>query len=505
MATRIVVPALGVALTGHLLRKLLARWMSDRYGLVSYSSRLIAAARAVESLRPDAFVVDPLACILAGPQAMAKYKDEQSDASADTSKSSSSQQQQTSSQSVVEHDSEDHVAQQQGQEVHIMLQQDNSRVSGPSQEVQVSSNACPSQPPDPLPSRSQPSQQLTQNQQHPEQRPVPRLIMRTVFFDDAILAAVGSPSERSSEAMGAVLEKCKQQGLPFCRQVVLLGSGMDSRPWRLDLPPGIAWFEVDRHDVLKAKQQALRKSGVSFHTVNNSGTSTTSHSKSTRNSHEDRSSRSKASGSQTYLKAASWSCAAVDLQVPGWSKQLVKVGLDPQQPTAWVAEGLMYYLEPEGVAGMLQEVASVSAPGSILALNFMLESGLKSLREALAAKAAASQAKAAEDAKRKPSAIAEVDGQASKQDGAASKQDIGSGGRAGNSSNGGRTSGLLSQFKWGCPDDSKQFFSQQGWNVMVCLPWTSAAQSYGWQPQQAAAVMGRPPSHEVQFAICLRL
>eukprot|EP00878_Enallax_costatus_P027866 GHUV01030047.1.p1 GENE.GHUV01030047.1~~GHUV01030047.1.p1 ORF type:complete len:134 (-),score=44.69 GHUV01030047.1:397-798(-) len=86
----------------------------------------------------------------------------------------------------------------------------------------------------------------------------------------------------------------------------------------------------------------------------------------------------------------------------------------------------------------------------------MLESGLKSLREALAAKAAASQAKAAEDAKRKPSAIAEVDGQASKQDGAASKQDIGSGGRAGNSSNGGRTSGLLSQFKWGCPDDSKQ-------------------------------------------------
>jgi hypothetical protein len=28
----------------------------------------------VESLRPDAFVVDPLAYILAGPKAMAKYK-----------------------------------------------------------------------------------------------------------------------------------------------------------------------------------------------------------------------------------------------------------------------------------------------------------------------------------------------------------------------------------------------------------------------------------------------
>jgi hypothetical protein len=33
-----------------------------------------AAARAAESLRADAFVVDPLAYILAGPKAMAKYK-----------------------------------------------------------------------------------------------------------------------------------------------------------------------------------------------------------------------------------------------------------------------------------------------------------------------------------------------------------------------------------------------------------------------------------------------
>lgn len=36
--------------------------------------RMLAAARAVESMRPDAFVVDPLAYILAGPKAMAKYK-----------------------------------------------------------------------------------------------------------------------------------------------------------------------------------------------------------------------------------------------------------------------------------------------------------------------------------------------------------------------------------------------------------------------------------------------
>ena len=37
---------------------------------------------------------------------------------------------------------------------------------------------------------------------------------------------------------------------PFM-QVVLLGSGMDTRPWRLDLPAGVHWFEVDQQDVLR--------------------------------------------------------------------------------------------------------------------------------------------------------------------------------------------------------------------------------------------------------------
>jgi O-methyltransferase involved in polyketide biosynthesis len=41
---------------------------------VSFSARLIAAARAIESLRHDALFVDPLANILAGRKAMAKHQ-----------------------------------------------------------------------------------------------------------------------------------------------------------------------------------------------------------------------------------------------------------------------------------------------------------------------------------------------------------------------------------------------------------------------------------------------
>lgn len=41
--------------------------------------------------------------------------------------------------------------------------------------------------------------------------------------------------------------------------VVALGAGLDARPWRLDLPPGLRWIEVDFPDILNYK--AARLSG----------------------------------------------------------------------------------------------------------------------------------------------------------------------------------------------------------------------------------------------------
>jgi O-methyltransferase involved in polyketide biosynthesis len=37
---------------------------------------------------------------------------------------------------------------------------------------------------------------------------------------------------------------------------------MDTRPWRLALPPGTSWFEVDQPDLLAAKVAALDALGV---------------------------------------------------------------------------------------------------------------------------------------------------------------------------------------------------------------------------------------------------
>ena len=43
-------------------------------------------------------------------------------------------------------------------------------------------------------------------------------------------------------------------------QVVLLGSGLDTRAWRLNFPSGTAVFEVDQLDMKNFKLQCLRNS-----------------------------------------------------------------------------------------------------------------------------------------------------------------------------------------------------------------------------------------------------
>jgi hypothetical protein len=70
---------------------------------------------------------------------------------------------------------------------------------------------------------AQPEQEQHVAEQQIEQRQVPRLIMRTCFFDDAALAAVGAPPERALRCLQPLLQHVAQQGVPSCKQV---GTGM---------------------------------------------------------------------------------------------------------------------------------------------------------------------------------------------------------------------------------------------------------------------------------------
>ncbi len=53
--------------------------------------------------------------------------------------------------------------------------------------------------------------------------------------------------------------------------------------------------------------------------------------------------------------AAGHAGVTADLQVPGWAARcLLARGFDPRAPTAWVLEGLLYYLQPSTVPVLLQ-------------------------------------------------------------------------------------------------------------------------------------------------------
>ena len=115
----------------------------------------------------------------------------------------------------------------------------------------------------------------------------------------------------------------------------MLGAGFDSRPWRMALPPGVRWFEVDQSEVVEAKREQLAQLGAGFHASDAAGRQQPMHP----------------------LRAASWAALAADLGQPGWSAALRERGLDSSQPIVWMLEGLLMYLTPEQVAALLAEMA----------------------------------------------------------------------------------------------------------------------------------------------------
>ncbi|HEX6339869.1 SAM-dependent methyltransferase [Umezawaea sp.] len=135
--------------------------------------------------------------------------------------------------------------------------------------------------------------------------------LRTRVFDDHLL--------RSTRA-GA-------------RQVVLLGAGLDSRAFRLDWPPGVALFEVDREGVLDFKHEVL-------------------------------------DGLRATPKLAR-KAVAVDLR-DDWTGALARSGFNPALPTAWLAEGVLLFLPRTTEEELVSSVDRLSAPGSSAAFEAKL-------------------------------------------------------------------------------------------------------------------------------------
>jgi methyltransferase (TIGR00027 family) len=108
-------------------------------------------------------------------------------------------------------------------------------------------------------------------------------------------------------------------------QTVVLGAGLDTRAFRLHWPVGAKVIEIDSANVLEFKAHVMSR------------------------------------------LSAKPGCELVslpaDLSLP-WREPLIAAGFDPGQPTIWVLEGLLPYLDAASQRAVLEEVAALSAPGS---------------------------------------------------------------------------------------------------------------------------------------------
>jgi methyltransferase (TIGR00027 family) len=116
------------------------------------------------------------------------------------------------------------------------------------------------------------------------------------------------------------------------RQVILMAAGLDTRAYRLDWPTGTSIFELDQPSVLLEKEQILHSAGT-----------------------------------QTVCDRKT---IQVDLTGP-WKEALIQAGFEPGQPSAWLLEGFLFYIPTESISHLLDEVNSLSTPGSWLGFDII--------------------------------------------------------------------------------------------------------------------------------------
>ena len=136
---------------------------------------------------------------------------------------------------------------------------------------------------------------------------VDHLALRTLAIDDA-----------AREAMRAEV-----------KQLVLLGAGLDNRAGRLK---GFARaFEIDHPDMQRYKRDRLAQAEVIDHRV----------------------------------------LVPVNFEHDRLDASMERAGFSKETPTFWIWEGVTPYLTPQAIESTLEQVGSLSAPGSRLCVTYM--------------------------------------------------------------------------------------------------------------------------------------
>jgi len=134
------------------------------------------------------------------------------------------------------------------------------------------------------------------------------VVIRTRFYDEYLLAACAGG----------------------CQQVVVLGAGLDTRAFRLAWGDEVRLFELDQAALLAFKFSVLVEQGA--------------------------------------VPRCNLTAVPVDLR-HDWPAALLAAGYDPERRTAWLAEGLLVYLDAAEAARLLESVTKLARPGDRLAME----------------------------------------------------------------------------------------------------------------------------------------
>lgn len=185
-----------------------------------------------------------------------------------------------------------------------------------------------------------------------------KIAVRTRYFDDFILDCCSSTSSSSPTSKGrrrlrrllAALFGRRHPQPPrptpaAITQVLILGCGMDTRAWRLQLP-NTTIVEVDVAPVLRAKEAVLR---------------------------EVQAQRRRDGLGPIPLTVGARQVIPADLADPedDWPRRVARV-VDVTRPVAVVIEGLLMYLREKEVGALLARVGALAAaPGSRVGVSLV--------------------------------------------------------------------------------------------------------------------------------------
>lgn len=148
---------------------------------------------------------------------------------------------------------------------------------------------------------------ISLTEQH-EKQGRPYAQVRTRFLDDFLLSNVKNIS-----------------------QVVLLGAGLDTRAFRLELPKQLRFFELDQEEIILYKNQILAND----------------------------------------CPRCDRQTIATNLGESGWVDLLLNSGFNPSEPTIWILEGFLYYLTEEQAKILMTRINDLSAVGSVLGCDLI--------------------------------------------------------------------------------------------------------------------------------------